>query len=75
MDFSLRATPGMSAIGDGRDLAWGVVDRFCSDAITLTDEFIACRVKAAGKPTGVRVEVAGVFRDELADRMEREASL
>ena len=69
-DFFLNGDPGNvsnrgssgSCLGRGRPVF--------SDAITLTDEFIACRVKAAGKPTGAGVEVDGVFMDGRVDRME-----
>ena len=71
MDFFLNGDPGNvsnrgssgSCLGRGRPAF--------SDAITLTDEFIACQVKAAGKPTGVRVEVAGAFGDGQVDRMDK----
>ena len=70
-DFFLNGDPGNvsnrgssgSCLGRGRPAF--------SDAITLTDEFIACQVKAAGKPTGAGVEVDGVFRDERVDRIEK----
>ena len=61
----------MSAIGDGRDHAWGVVGWLGSGATHMADQVIASRGKPVEEPTGVRVEVDGVFRDERVDRMEK----
>ena len=37
----------------------------------MADQVIASRGKPVEKPTGARVEVDGVFRDERVDRMEK----
>ena len=43
---------------------------FGSGATPMADQVIASRGKPVEKPTGARVEVGGVFRDDRVDRME-----